>query len=204
MKIIQYSSSLGVILPIIIGILFFKRLSDFLAKPFLLYLIVVLVLESLCLYRSIHFINNHFLYNCIDLITIIFFIFVCFKNGHGLSGILSIFIFIIGLFNVLAFDLNSFKQNNYLLIYSYIGIFSIIQLFQATKLEYSISFNSFKFWFYTGFIISTFSSLTMYAFFEKFIGLNKNNILVQYYSFFTFAISTMQYISFSMALKCKK
>lgn len=204
MKIIQYSSSLSCILPIIIGILFFRRHSDFLAKPFLIYLIVVSIFESICLYQSIHFINNHLLYNCIDLITIAFFVFVCFINGHRGIGVLSIIIFVIASFNVLAFDLNTFKQNNYLLIYSYIGLYSIIQLFKATKLEEGISINNFRFWFYNGYIISTFSSISMYIFFNKIVNLNTSHTLVQYYTFFTFVISTLQYTSFSIAFTCKK
>lgn len=204
MFLLHYFSSLGAIFPIIIGLIFFKRLSDVFAKPFLVYLTTVTILEAICLNRSLNFINNHFLYNCIDLISILFFVYINFHNSNKLYRLIPISIFVITSYNIFAFELNTFKQNNYILIYFYIGIFSIIQLFHATKNENTVSFNTFRFWFYTGYIITTFSSLTMFVFFEKIMRLDKTYIIVQYYYFFTFVISFLQYLSFSIAFSCKK
>jgi hypothetical protein len=204
MVLLQYFSSLGAIFPILFGLLFFNRLSDEFAKPFLIYLITVTILETFCLHLSLNYINNHFVYNCIDLITIFFFVYINLKSSNKLDMVLTISIFAIAFYNAIEFNFNSYNQYNYLIIYFYIGLYSTIQLFKATKIEEGITFNLFRFWFYTGFMVPTFSSLTIYVFFENIINLDKTNILVQYYYFFTFVISFIQYLSFSIAFLCKK
>ncbi len=204
MKFYQVFSSLGSIIPIIFGIIFFNRHSDVIAKPFIFYLMFVLFLESLSLNLSFHSINNHFFYNCIDLITIVFFAFIFLKNGQNILGFISLAILFFTVYLTFSFNAFIFKQNNYLAIYSFIGITSAIQLFNYTKKENENSHKKFRFWFLSGILVATFPSITMYVFFDKIKIVNGTNILVKYYTFFTFIISTLQNILFSKAFTCKK
>jgi hypothetical protein len=44
----------------------------------------------------------------------------------------------------------------------------------------------------------------LFIFFPRIMVLNPSNILVKYFSFFNFIISTLQYLCFSIAFLCKK
>lgn len=204
MTILKYFTSLEVLVPLAIGAFFNKRIGDFIAKPFIFYLLVISVLEITCLYLSVKSINNHLIYNLIDLTTILFFVYFYSKCDNKLLFYFSITISITALFNILLRDPFVFKLSNYLMIYAFIGTSSSYLLFEATKLEDLYFFKSFRFWFYTGFIISSFSTLTMYIFFDKIKTLNHTSLIVQYYSFFNFVINSLQYAAFSIATLCRK
>jgi hypothetical protein len=203
MVFFQYFTSLAIVIPFIFGIRNLKRLSDNLARPFLLYLLILTLLELICLYQSVNYKNNHLVYNCIDLITIIFFTLIFHQNKQTYLKYVSLLITIITIVNTYVNNPFIFKQTNYLLIYSFIGIVSTYILYKSTKSDSTIFFNSFKFWFYSGFILSSLSTLTMYIFFDRIIYLNQNDILVKYYSFLNFVITFLQYTSFSVSLSCK-
>ena len=122
------------------------------------------------------------------------------ETKYFVSFFFLILIFSIG--NFLVNDPFIFKEKNYFLIYLFVGIVSILFISISSKLP--ISFDSFRFWFYAGFIIASFSTLNLFIFFPRIMVLNPSNILVQYFSFFNFIISTLQYLCFSIAFLCKK
>ena len=204
MTILKYFTSLEVLVPLAIGIFFNKRIGDFIAKPFIFYLLVLSFLEVTCLFLSVKSINNHLIYNLIDFTTILFFVYYFSKFENKLFFYFSITISITAFFNILLRDPFVFKQSNYLMIYAFIGTTSSYLLFEATKLDDLYFFKSFRFWFYTGFIVSSFSTLTMYIFFDKIKTLNQSSLIVQYYSFFNFVINSIQYAAFSIDTLCRK
>lgn len=204
MGFLQYLTSLGVLAPIITGFIFFKRLSDNIAKPFLYFLIILFVFELGGLYLGYRSIKNHIVYNIIDLITITFFIYFLIKDQKTVPIVFSSIVFIVTLFNFTLNDPFQFKDINYLIIYLYIGTQTSLLLFKSSNTADLYFFSSFRFWFYSGFIFSSFSSVSMYIFFQRLNNLEPNCSMVNYFSYFNFVITTMAYTSFVKAFTCKQ
>lgn len=204
MGVLQYLTSLGIIAPIIVGIVFFKRLIDNIAKPFLFFLIAIFCFESIGIFLGCHSINNHIVYNIIDLLTIVFFTYTNFQIKPNISTMLSAFIFLICTLNFILNDPFQFKYINYLFIYLFIGTYTAIILFQSITLPHIDFFEGFRFWFLSGYIFSSFSSVSMFIFMERINRIESSSQLVQYHSYFNFVITTMSYISFSKAFSCKR
>jgi hypothetical protein len=192
------------LIPVIIGFFNYQRLRDKLSKPFLLYLILLSILEIVCLYLSFQSKSNHFFYNLIDLITIIFFTYIFWIERNKILVLVLGLVFIFSLLNFLFKDPFFFNEMNYSLIHISVGFTSLFYISMSVTSKNSLSFDSFRFWFFSGFLISSLTTINLYIFLPRIILLDPSHVLVQYYSFFNFIASTLQYLCFSIAFLCKK
>ena len=204
MYYLHYIASFEAIIPDIIGVFNFQQLRDKLSKPFLLYLILLSILEFISLYLSLHSISNHFFYNLLDLLTIIFFTYIFWIEENKIIVSLLAFALVGSFLNFFFRDPFTFKELNYYLIYLLVGIISLLYIAVSVTSKNSISFDSFRFWLFSGFLITSLTTINLYIFQPRIMLLSPSHILVQYYSFFNFIISTLQYLCFSIAFLCKK
>ncbi len=204
MRILQYIVTLEILFPLFFGLLNFKRFGDKIAKPFFIYICFITILEIIALYLSLNSINNHFVYNILDICTILLFLCLFWIEKNKSFWILFFLILIFSIGNLLINNPFVFKEKNYFIIYLFVGIASILFISISITSNMPLTFDSFRFWFYAGFIITSFSTLNLFIFFPRIMVLNPSNILVKYFSFFNFIISTLQYLCFSIAFLCKK
>ncbi len=204
MRYLHYIVIFEALIPVILGVFYYKRLRDKLSKPFLLYLSLLSILEIISLCLSLRSISNHLFYNLLDLLTIIFFTYIFWIEENKILFSLLALAFIGSFFNFLFRDPFSFKEMNYFLIYLLVGFISLLFISMSVTSKISISFDSFRFWLFSGFLITSLTTINLYIFLPRIILLDPSHVLVQYYSFFNFIISTLQYLCFSIAFLCKK
>lgn len=192
------------LIPVIIGFFKYQQLRDKLSKPFLLYLILLSILEIVSLYLSLQSISNHIIYNIIDLLTIIFFTYIFWIEENKIIVSLLTFAFVFSLVNFFYRDPFFFNEMNYSLIYISVGFTSLFFISMSVTSKISLSLDSFRFWLFSGFLITSLTTINLYIFLPRIILLDPSHVLVQYYSFFNFIVSTLQYLCFSIAFLCKK
>jgi hypothetical protein len=76
MRILQYIVTLEILFPLFFGLLNFKRFGDRIAKPFLVYIYFLTILEIIALYLSVNNITNHIVYNILDICTVLLFLYL--------------------------------------------------------------------------------------------------------------------------------
>jgi len=204
MYYLHYIVTFEALIPVIIGVFNYQRHRDIFSRPFLLYLILLSILECISLYLSLHSISNHFFYNLLDLLTIIFFTYIFWIEENKIIVSLLAFALVGSFLNFFFRDPFTFKELNYYLIYLLVGIISLLYFAVSVTSKNSISFDSFRFWLFSGFLITSLTTINLYIFQPRIMLLSPSHILVQYYSFFNFIISTLQYLCFSIAFLCKK
>lgn len=204
MRYLHYTVTFEALIPVIIGFFNYQRLRDKFSKPFLLYLIFLSILEIVSLYLSLQSRSNHIFYNLLDLITIVFFTYIFWIEGNKVLVSLLGLVFVFSLLNFLFRDPFFFKEMNYYLIYLSVGFISLLSISMSVITKTVLSFDSFRFWLFSGFLITSLTTINLYIFLPRIILLDPSHILVQYYSFFNFIISTLQYLCFSIAFLCKK
>jgi hypothetical protein len=167
MYYLHYIASFEAIIPDIIGVFNFQQLRDKLSKPFLLYLILLSILEFISLYLSLHSISNHFFYNLLDLLTIIFFTYI-FRIEENKIIVSLLALALVGSFlNFFFRDSFTFKELNYYLIYLLVGIISLLYIAVSVTSKNSISFDSFRFWLFSGFLITSLTTINLYFFYQE-------------------------------------
>jgi hypothetical protein len=204
MHYLNYTVSLEPLIAVIVGVFNYQQPRDKLSKPFLVYLFLLTILEITALYLSINYINNHIIYNILDICTALLFLYLFWVERNKLFWLIFILILIFSIGNLLVNDPLIYKEKNYFLIYLFVGIASILFISISNSSNLPISIDSFRFWFYAGFIIISFSTLNLSILFPRIMVLNHSNILAKYFSFFNFIASTLQYLCFSIAFLCKK
>lgn len=187
------------VIPLIIGILYFKRLSFIEAKAFLLYLGISIITEIIAhYYASLHQ-NNLFIYNISDALLALFISLVIWKKSVFISKVLSIFFLICMTTAFLWNGIINYDPYANLILYGTIVCVSLVQLRKVISKQIG---NAQQMWFYMAFLAKGVLCINLYYLYYYLLEI-RSQVILPYYISFNFASSIVFAVLLSISFLCQ-
>jgi|GEM_PF-3969446 len=198
---ISYFTALSIWFPLLIGLKKFSKYESK-VKVFVFYLILIAVVEHISIILSIKCISNLFVYNIIDLVTMLLVAFYL-NEKEKVLAFLSWSLFTLTL--LIAFIKTPIKtaQINFIIIYSFIGISGLYLIYKSIKNDAIPFLKTFDFWVKIGFVVCAILTVIIMAFFDLIVDPTLGPSLVHIHNYGFFIATFLQYLFFSIALLCR-
>lgn len=198
---IMVATSFMELVPFLIAVYFFKHLGDPLARVFIFYLAITLVIEIVGTSLAYRGTGNHVLYNSYVLVSALFNAYIYFSTSlrHKFLPVIMLALVAVSFF---LLDPFVFNKVNYFIVYSFQGVMACYLLISLIDQYEDHLTGSFRFWLYSGMLIYGFSTLIIYFMFDYI--LIKNSWGYNYYIIYNLFISIITNLAFSKGLLCQR